>query len=115
MLSEGEILHLYSVIKTCQQVKGLSEFKDFISTKIRQVFPHEIAACCISEMPHHRVVRLINVDFPAGYLRKIIRHDQVIQSPITIWTGQQAPLFINVNDANISVDPAWLRTAQERV
>lgn len=113
MLNDREILFLYSAIKACHEVNSLIEFKDLISTKIRRVFPHELAACCIGEVPHNRVVKLVNIDFPTKYLQEIIRPDKVIQNPITIWMHKQVPLFIKVDEPGILVDSAWLRVARK--
>ena len=114
MLNDRDILNLYSVTKACYEIKNLVEFKEFFSTKLRQVFPHQFAAACIAEAPHHRMLRLINIDFPREYLHGVIRPDQTIQSPITVWLRQQTPLFIKVDEENKSVDPAWLRQAREQ-
>ncbi len=113
MLNDKEILFLYSAIKACHEVSSPIEFKDLISTEIRRVFPHELAACCISEVPYNRVVKLINIDFPREYLREIIRPDKLIQAPITAWIHKQVPLFIKVDEPSILVGNAWLRVARE--
>lgn len=113
MLSDREILSLYSVTKACYEIKSLVEFKEFVSTKLRQVFPHEFAACCIAELPLNRMLRLINIDFPREYLHGVIRPDQVIQSPVTVWLRQQSPLLIRVDEVNELVNPMWLRLARE--
>lgn len=113
MLSDREILNLYSVTNACYSIKNLTEYREFVSTKLRQVFPHDIAACCFAEMPHCRLLRLVNIDFPGEYLHNVIRPNQVIQSPITIWLRRQTPLFIRVDEANEWVDPAWLRLARK--
>ena len=113
MLNDRELLNLCAVVKTCYEIKGISDFKKFISTDIRQVFPHEFAACGIGETPHPRVLRLVNIDFPSEYLRSVIRPNQIISGPITIWLRQQTPLLVMVDEVNELLDPDWLHLVRK--
>ncbi len=113
MLSNREILNLYSVTKSCYQIKNVVEFREFVRTTLREVFPHEIAACCIAEVPHHRLLRLINIDFPGEYLRGVIHHHQEIHGPVAMWLRRQTPLFIRVDEVSEVMSPAWVQLARK--
>ena len=113
MFSDREILDLYAVTKACYGIQNLTEFREFISTKLRQVFPHESAACCIVETPNNRMLRLINVDFPSEYLHGVIRPNQEIQSPISLWLRQQTPLLVKVDEVNELLVPGWAGLARK--
>ncbi len=113
MLSDREILNLYSVAKGCYEIKNLVEFREFVRTKIREVFPHEIASCYIATAPDHRLSWLINIDFPDEYLHGVIRDNREIHDPITMWLRRETPLFIRVDEVNEVMDPAWVQLARK--
>lgn len=114
-MPQGIGSELHSFIGRCDEVERLSHFKLLVRTVLRPILPHEVAVCGIAELPSYRLFRLINVDFPSGYLKKVIRPDQTIASPEFIsWLGEQSPSLIQVRRADTTAHVAHGGTAPER-
>jgi transcriptional regulator EpsA len=100
-------------MKECSGIYTLGEFKEFIRSKVRKVFPHEVAACYIAKAPHRQLWRLINVDFPREYLHGIVRHNREIRGPIAMWLRQKSPLFIRIDDVSDITNSGWVQLARK--
>jgi transcriptional regulator EpsA len=111
-LSVKEVLNLYSATKGCCEINSLVEFRTYVRTTIREVFPHEMALCYIGRIPR-RLVKLVNIDYPSDFLDCVIRRNGDVCDPILAWLDRQTPIFVNVDSADERVDPIWVRVARE--
>jgi transcriptional regulator EpsA len=108
MLDDASILQLHNILNESHELKSLDDFKTFIRTRIRHILPHEMAMCVLGEIYSMRILRLINIDFPPGYLQRVIRPDQVILSaPVKGWIHKRSPIRIVANDVDEKEDSAW--------
>ena len=86
-------------------LKTIHDFKEFISTKFRSLFPHEQALCGIGDLKSKRVTRLINIDFPNKYIRYAVQPNQLIQSPISnAWIMRQQPIIYRHGTSTFDLD-----------
>jgi transcriptional regulator EpsA len=101
-------------IDRCNNVENVHDLKDVICAELRQVLPHQMAVCGIAQLSPTRIIRLINVDFPAAYLQKVIRPDQTIISPLfTSWTSTQAPSITRIEKTTDSSPGLYGRSERE--
>lgn len=110
----------HSIVAQCSNLGSIDDFKSFIVTNFRSVFRHDIAVCGIGELHSStklypcRLVRLINIDFPKGYLQRIILPTQLILSPtLEGWIRKRVPQFIQTDNTAIEVDTIWLRAVRD--
>lgn len=88
---------LLSVLSLCRDCRSIRELKEFIKTRLREILPHEIAMCGLCDIRSKRILRLINIDFPLGYLRQVLRPDQVVLSgPLKEWLPQRSPIVVHI-------------------
>ena len=98
MLADKDIVRIHAALNECHALASLEEFKTFIRTRARQVLPHQMALCGLSEIGSGRLLRLINIDFPAGYLQHVVRPDQILlSSPLREWLGPRSPMIIRLD------------------
>lgn len=114
MLDNTYILQLHAILNECHELDSLNAFKTFVRTRIRQVLPHEMAMCALGEIQSKRILRLINIDFPPGYLQRVIRPDQVILSaPLKGWISKRSPIFIGVDEVEDKEHSVWQLAARD--
>jgi transcriptional regulator EpsA len=108
VLGNSFILQIHSILNECHELATLDDFKIFICTRIRQILPHGMAMCGLGEIRSRRILRLINIDFPPGYLRRVIRPDQVIVgSPLKDWIGKRSPMMIGLDEIDEKEESVW--------
>jgi transcriptional regulator EpsA len=115
MLCDTYIVQLHTVLGECHELDSLDDLKTFIRTRIRRLLPHGTAMCALGDIHGKRVLRLLNIDFPSGYLRRIIRPDRVMLSmPFRYWITRRSPIFIRIDrgDEN-EEDASWHAVARE--
>lgn len=114
MLGETYIVQLHTIMNECHELESINDLKSFIRTRIREILPHDAALCGLGEIHTRRILRLINIDFPPGYLQRVIRPDQVILSaPFGAWIRKRSPIFIEMNKCDDKEDAAWQSAARE--
>ncbi len=80
---------------------------------MRKFFPHEMFVYGVGDASQLRLIRLINIDFPTGYLQSVLRPDQVVTSPtVKAWVQQRTPVFIRCGAANPHLNPSWVQVAR---
>jgi transcriptional regulator EpsA len=113
VVGKETILHLHAALAECHELERLDDFKKFIQTRIRQILPHRMAVCGLVEFRSRRVLRLINIDFPTGYLQRVIRPDQVtLAFPLKDWICKRCPMVILTDQADSPSSP-WNSAARE--
>lgn len=111
MLMDKQKLQLYSIAQEFHDLKSINDFKEFIQTRIRSIFPHEIAVCGTGDLRSGRISRLINIDFPEDYLQSVVQSGHLAHShTFRMWAERQAPVFYFDGEANGDVEPNWLST-----
>ena len=96
-LAAKAIVHIHTVLNESHEIMSLDAFKVFIRTKIRTILPHQMAVYGLGEIRSTRILRLLNVDFPLGYLQQIVRPDcALLDSPLKAWLRERAPITIHV-------------------
>lgn len=94
---EAPASRMLSVSSACRDCRSIDELKRFIKTQLREVLPHQLAMCGLCETRSGRILRLINIDFPLGYLRQIIRPDQIVLGgPLREWLCERSPTVVHI-------------------
>lgn len=107
-------IKLLSFIKECNKIEEVEQLRDLIRNPLRSLLPHQMAVCGFAELAPCRIVRLINVDFPAGYLQRIIRPDQIVLNPeFKSWVCRQEPMLIRLTGNDAAVGRACRRPARD--
>lgn len=76
-------------------VASLSEFRSLVRTHVRKLFPHGSAACGIGQIEGPRILTLVNIDYPIGYLSGMIRPDRSVRSHLLdAWLSRQTPTCV---------------------
>lgn len=111
MLLDKQKLQLYSIAQEFHDLRSMEDFKEFIKTRIRSIFPHEIAVCGTGDLRSGHISRLINIDFPEDYLESVVQSGRLPNShTFRTWVEEQAPVFYFDGEANGDVEPNWLST-----
>ncbi len=113
MLSDREILNLHSAAQDSYGVKSLAELGEFIRTRIREVFPHKVAVCSLVETTRTRLLKMINVDFPAEHLRTFVLNDGKMHGLVETWLRHQSPLLVRLDQRDDTVDSVWASSARK--
>lgn len=106
-------------IEACLSVNNLSDLKSLIRTQVRELLPHQVAACGIGQLHGRRVLRLVNIDYPDDYLQEIIHADQSIHSYVLdLWLCRREPTLVKLNELieiNDVDNPfnTWLQSARK--
>lgn len=70
---------IVGLCKECRDLRTIASFRNFTKGRIRDILPHQIAMFGLCGIREAKVIRLINVDFPHAYLRRIMRSDQTVK------------------------------------
>ena len=105
-IAQGEIVaQLLSVVGACEHCGTIDDLKKFIRTELRAVFAHDMAMCGLCNSRTKRILRLINVDFPAAYLERIVPPDQmVLDGPLRQWLSERSPIVRQTSPRGRSTD-----------
>lgn len=97
-MPQGIGSELYSFFEQSNEVDDVDHLKVLVRTVLRSMFPHQMAACGVAELSACRLVRLINIDFPPAYLKRVIRPDQTLtNAEFTSWVPNQSPSLIKMS------------------
>jgi DNA-binding CsgD family transcriptional regulator len=114
MSYDTDMSELYSLVDECNALNEIAALTELVRTQFRKLFPHEIAACGVSDFSTNRVFRLINIDYPRGYLQRIISPDQIILSPVLpLWSMTQTPLLVRPVQFTAIENFPWRRAAHD--
>lgn len=88
-----------SVIDSCHRATSIPEFKNFFCSDFRELIPHEMSAIGIIETDTLRVRRIINLDFPKGYIDQTVDTTGTLLCPAAkAWSCSLAPQFFDIDD-----------------
>ncbi|MFL6622108.1 MAG: response regulator transcription factor [Sulfurifustis sp.] len=105
---------LGSFIERCNEVEDVDHLKALVRTLLRSILPHQMAVCGIADLPAHRLVRLVNIDFPSDYLKRVIRPDQTIANPeFSSWLRNQSPSLMKMGQTETRANAARSDAASE--
>jgi transcriptional regulator EpsA len=86
---------LLSALGACGACESIEALKEFIRTRLRAVFPHDMAMCGLCDSRSRRILRLINIDFPVAYLQRFVGPDQIVlEGPLRQWLSERAPIAV---------------------
>ena len=102
-----------TLAKNAHDLKSICDFKNFMRTSVFSAFNHEMAVCGIGDLKSRRVIRLININFPARYLNYAVQPNQAIQSPLVHrWIEKQQPIIFHADGPSVDIDTNWLNVVR---
>lgn len=88
-----------TVIDACHKIQTEQEFSSMIKGPMRELVPHQYAACGIGERGKLTIDYIINIDFPRQYLKAITSQrasKYMLKSPVARgWADTPQTRFVN--------------------
>lgn len=100
-LTEQDCKLFFQVAEDLDKVETQSDFVSIVERDIRILIPHEISVCGFINEHTYEVTNMINVQYPDGFLRKIMNKKgvaTVVESPV-VKSWSRGATIIQVDDS----------------
>jgi len=109
-LNRAELTLVQTIINGTHTAASIDDLNKVITTDIRAMIPHQMTGYGLGELPSRRVLRLENIDFPAGYLKQVIDENNILASPVAKrWCDDLVPQIISGDNLPAAMPADWLK------
>ncbi len=99
---------ILAFIEKAQSVECEQDFKWLFRGWVKEIIPHQIAACGVGDRSKLWIKRTINIGFSESYLRSVVIDDQIITSPvIKAWAENPVVHIFNDLTSMKEQNPRW--------